>query len=224
MRSSRSSWPLLQKEITKRFGADPRSSTDFGRIINSGHTQRIKNLLDQGGFELVCGGEVDVEQKYVAPTVVRAVAGDAAVMGEEIFGPVLPVLTFEDLTEATDRINAGDKPLALYLFTGSDATVEHVIGATSSGGVCVNEAITHLLVSSLPFGGVGDSGYGVLPRAVGLRDLQPPQGRLPPPLVADRRAVAQPALPEVEAEADPPLLLRVARAWGRAAPGPTIPP
>ena len=111
-------------------------------------------------IELVCGGEVDVEAKYVAPTVLRAVAGNAAIMGAEIFGPVLPVLTFDDLTEVTDAISAGDKPLALYLFTGSDETVEQVLSTTSSGGVCVNDAITHLLVPTLPFGGVGDSGYG----------------------------------------------------------------
>ena len=73
---------------------------------------------------------------------------------------MLPVLAFDDLTEVTDAISAGDKPLALYLFTGSDETVEHVLDNTSSGGVCVNDAITHLLVPTLPFGGVGDSGYG----------------------------------------------------------------
>ncbi len=151
---------LLTQEIAKRYGADPRSSRDFGRIISTGHAQRLKDLLDQGGYERVCGGDVDVEAKYVAPTVLRALSSDAAVMGEEIFGPVLPVLTFEDLSEVTDVINAGDKPLALYLFTGSDATVQHVLESTSSGGLCVNDAITHLLVSALPFGGVGDSGYG----------------------------------------------------------------
>jgi aldehyde dehydrogenase (NAD+) len=150
----------LRAEIAQRYGPAPQESRDFGRMVNVSHTQRVKNLLDQGGYEVVCGGEVDVERRYVAPTVLRGVSPDAAVMGEEIFGPVLPVLTFDDLTEVTAAINAGDKPLALYVFTASDETVEQVLSSTSSGGVCVNDAISHLLVSSLPFGGVGDSGYG----------------------------------------------------------------
>lgn len=151
---------LLGKEISKRYGAAPRRSKDFGRIVNTLHAERLKGLLDGGGYELVCGGEVDVTERYVAPTVLRGVSRDAAVMGDEIFGPVLPVLAFDDVAEVTDAITAGDKPLALYLFTGSDETVEQVLGTTSSGGVCVNDAMTHLLVPTLPFGGVGDSGYG----------------------------------------------------------------
>jgi aldehyde dehydrogenase (NAD+) len=101
-----------------------------------------------------------VANRYVAPTILRGVTRDSAVMGEEIFGPVLPVLGFDDLTEVIDAVNAGDKPLALYLFTASTDTVDRVLAGTSSGGVCVNDAISHLLVSSLPFGGVGPSGYG----------------------------------------------------------------
>ena len=150
----------LRREIDKRYAGDPRRSADFGRIVNGRHAQRLKGLLDRGGYELVCGGEVDVEERYVAPTVLRGVADDAAVMGEEIFGPVLPVLAFDDLGEVTAAISAGDKPLALYLFTGSDETVDQVLTNTSSGGLCVNEVMTHLMVPGLPFGGVGASGYG----------------------------------------------------------------
>ncbi len=150
----------LQTQITRRYGSAPRTSKDFGRMINTRHTQRVKDLLDQGGFEIVCGGEVDVEERYIAPTVLRGVTMDSAVMGAEIFGPVLPVLVFDDLTEVTDAISGGDKPLALYLFSSSERTVQQVLATTSSGGLCVNEAIGHLLVPSLPFGGVGDSGYG----------------------------------------------------------------
>ena len=150
----------LTAEIAQRYGSDPRASKDFGRMINPGHTQRLQNLLDGVGYDVVCGGEVDVEKRYVAPTVLRNVSRDSAVMGEEIFGPVLPVLTFDDLSEVTGAINTGDKPLALYLFTASERTVEQVVSTTSSGGICVNDAISHLLVSALPFGGVGESGYG----------------------------------------------------------------
>ena len=151
---------LLQDEIRKRYGAEPRKSDDYGRIVNTGHAQRLKNMLDQGGYELVCGGEVDVESRYVAPTIVRDVSPDAGVMGEEIFGPVLPVLTFDDIAEPIAEVNLGDKALALYLFTGSDDTAQRVIAETSSGGVCVNDAMAHIVVPGLPFGGVGESGYG----------------------------------------------------------------
>lgn len=187
----------LRAEIDKRYGADPSTTEDFGRIVTSRHAQRIKNLLDADEGEVVCGGEVDVEAKYVAPTVVRGVTRDSALMSEEIFGPVLPVLVFDDLTEVTDAINAGDKPLALYLFTSSEEVADQVQDTTSSGAFVVNEAVTHLLVSALPFGGVGQSGYGayhgrsgfetfshrkaVLRRPAWVRDpgvLNPPYSRL----------------------------------------------
>lgn len=150
----------LTTQLRKRYGADPRTSADFGRMVNRRHTERVKALLDGGGHEVVVGGEVDLEARYVAPTVVRTTDLDAPLMREEIFGPVLPVLTFTDVAEVCDTIRAGDKPLALYVFTASDEVVEQVLSTTSSGGVCVNDALTHLLVSSLPFGGVGESGYG----------------------------------------------------------------
>ena len=150
----------LRAEIVARFGTDPKQSKDYGRVVNSSHTTRIKGLLEEGGFEVAHGGEVDVEANYVAPTLLRGVTPGAGVMEEEIFGPVLPLLPFDDLAEPIAAINAGDKPLALYLFTASEETVQRVLDETSSGGVAVNDAITHLLVPGLPFGGVGESGYG----------------------------------------------------------------
>ncbi len=150
---------LVKKELRVRYGKDPRSSPDYGRIVSTGHAQRIKDLLDDGGFELVVGGETDVAERYIAPTVLRGVRQDAAVMGEEIFGPVLPVLTFDDIDQPIRMINAGDKPLALYVFGGQD-TADHVLARTSSGGACVNDAMVQVGVSEVPFGGVGQSGYG----------------------------------------------------------------
>ncbi len=150
----------LEKEISSRYGKDPRSSTDFGRIINENHTARIKGLLDAGGYQLVCGGQVDVDARYIAPTVLRDVSMDSAIMGEEIFGPVLPVIAFDELDEPIKAINSGEKPLALYVFTSSDATADRVLGETSSGGAVINDALVHLFADELPFGGVGESGYG----------------------------------------------------------------
>ncbi len=150
----------LREQVSKRYGDDPRTSPDFGRMVNSRHAERVRALLDAGGFDVELGGEVDVEGRYVAPTVLRGVARESAVMTEEIFGPVLPVLTFGDLDEVIEAVTAGDKPLALYLFTRSEEVVRQVETRTSSGGLVVNDAVVQLLVSSLPFGGVGASGYG----------------------------------------------------------------
>lgn len=151
----------LLRQLRKRYGRDPRSSPDYGRIVNGQHARRIAALLEGGGYDdVACGGDVDVEARYVAPTVLRGVKPDAPVMQEEIFGPVLPVLTFADIAEPIARINEGDKPLALYLFARSECTIERVLAETSSGGVSVNETLTHVANTVLPFGGVGESGHG----------------------------------------------------------------
>lgn len=149
----------LRAQIKKRYGDDPRRS-DLCRIIDSRHAQRLAALLDGQGYEVVCGGEVDIEERYVAPTVLRNVQPDAAVMREEIFGPILPVIAFDDLAEPIAAINHGDRPLAVYVFSASQEDTDRVLAETSSGAVCVNDTIDHLLVPSLPFGGVGQSGYG----------------------------------------------------------------
>jgi aldehyde dehydrogenase (NAD+) len=108
----------------------------------------------------VLGGQSDVESLYIAPTVLTDVPEDAPVMREEIFGPILPVLKVASIPAAIARINARPKPLALYVFSSSDATQQEVIAGTSSGGVVINHAVVHLGVQGLPFGGVGESGMG----------------------------------------------------------------
>ncbi|KAA1419293.1 aldehyde dehydrogenase family protein [Nocardioides humilatus] len=149
----------LRTELVERYGADPRASADFGRIVNERHTARIKGLLDGGGYdEVAVGGDVDIEGTYVAPTIVTGVKPDAALMGEEIFGPVLPVLAFDDISEPIAEINRGDHPLALYVFSKHNA--DRVLDGTTSGGACVNDTMMQVFPPSLPFGGVGESGYG----------------------------------------------------------------
>lgn len=149
----------LTAEIATRYGADPRQSPDFGRIVNERHTERIAGLLDGAGYEAVAaGGTVDVDARYIAPTIVTGVKPDAALMGEEIFGPVLPVLVFDDVSEPIAHLRAGDHPLALYVFARSSA--DRVLAETTSGGACVNDAMLQVFPPSLPFGGVGESGYG----------------------------------------------------------------
>jgi aldehyde dehydrogenase (NAD+) len=151
----------LAAVIHDRYGDDPRSSGSLGRIVNERHAQRLKGLLDAGGYKAVaCGGEVDAAARYVAPTVLAGVTTDAAVMAEEIFGPILPVLPVADVDEAIAYVNGHDKPLALYVFSSSSRTADEVLRKTSSGGACVNEVVSHLLPTALPFGGVGPSGTG----------------------------------------------------------------
>ncbi|HEY8295329.1 MAG TPA: aldehyde dehydrogenase family protein, partial [Micrococcaceae bacterium] len=147
----------LRNAVRGLFGADPRTSPDYGRIINDRHFGRLAALLD--GADVVFGGEADADSRYLAPTVLRSTA-DSAVMQEEIFGPILPLLEVAGEDEAISFINGRDKPLALYVFSGNKGTRERFTAETSSGALCFGIPAAHLLVHSLPFGGVGGSGTG----------------------------------------------------------------
>ena len=144
--------------IRRFFGADPKASPDFARIVNRNHAERLAGYL--AGGRVAAGGEVDLAARYIAPTILTDVSTDAPVMREEIFGPILPVLKVDDIGAAIAFINARDKPLALYLFTGDAAVRGQVLGGTSSGGVAVNDVVVQLSVPELPFGGVGMAGFG----------------------------------------------------------------
>ena len=141
------------------YGPDPHSSPDFARIVNARHHQRLRSLLPGGG-EIFVGGDANEEQRYFAPTILRNVPADAPVMAEEIFGPILPVLTVPDIDAAIAFVNARPKPLVLYLFTNDRAVQTQVLERTSSGGAVVNHTLLHEVIPSLPFGGVGASGMG----------------------------------------------------------------
>jgi aldehyde dehydrogenase (NAD+) len=143
------------------YGDDPFASPDYGRIVNDRHWERLTGLLDAGGFDAtICGGHGRREERYLPPTVLSGVKPDAALMQQEIFGPILPVITFDDVDEAVRFVNDRDKPLALYIFSTNDATIDRVIANTSAGGVCINHAVLQVGVGELPFGGVGPSGMG----------------------------------------------------------------
>ena len=148
----------MQQAIREFYGDDPAQSPDYARIVNDRHFGRLSQLLSDG--KPITGGVTDPTQRYIAPTILDQVAPDAAVMQEEIFGPILPVLEYSDVSEAIALIKARPKPLALYLFTRSAAIQERVLAQTSSGGVCINDTIMQIAASSLPFGGVGNSGMG----------------------------------------------------------------
>lgn len=148
----------IAKSITTMYGVDPQASKDYARIVNGRHFNRLTGLM-QGGT-IAAGGDTDEDDRYIAPTLLTNVADDAAVMREEIFGPLLPIIPVPDVDAAIARVNAGDKPLALYAFSSSQKTLDHVVAHTSSGGVALNHVVLHLLPPALPFGGVGESGSG----------------------------------------------------------------
>ena len=151
----------LAAAVTTFYGSDPRQSTDYARIVNERHHDRLMKLLDGRDYDAtVIGGTGDRTSRYLAPTILAGVKPDAAVMEDEIFGPILPVLTVGDVDEAIRFVNDRDKPLALYAFSSDDDTLEHVVANTSAGGVTLNHAVLHLAVPDLPFGGVGQSGMG----------------------------------------------------------------
>ncbi|MFF8874531.1 aldehyde dehydrogenase family protein [Streptomyces massasporeus] len=150
--------PLLADAVQTLYGSDPAASGEYGRIINERHFDRLTGLLDSG--RTVVGGTSDRTAKYLAPTVLADVDPDAPVMREEIFGPILPIVTVPGLDEAIDFINERDKPLALYVFSESDGTRRRFAAETSSGGLGHGLPLAHLTVSDLPFGGVGESGMG----------------------------------------------------------------
>jgi acyl-CoA reductase-like NAD-dependent aldehyde dehydrogenase len=148
----------LQRAITRFYGPDPRHSDSFGRIVNHRHFARLRALMHQGRTAI--GGQWDEQDLYIAPTVLTDLPSDAAILEEEIFGPILPVVGYGDIEEALAALRKRPKPLALYLFTGNRQLQERVIRDISSGSVVVNDVLVNQIVPGLPFGGVGDSGMG----------------------------------------------------------------
>ena len=148
----------LTAAIREFFGDDPSQSSDLSRIINQKQFDRLMGLLDSG--TTIIGGKTDAGTRYIAPTVLDNVTWESPIMQDEIFGPILPVLTYERFDQTLTQINARPKPLALYLFTRDQTKQQQVLTGTSSGGVCLNDTVLHIGVPDLPFGGVGQSGMG----------------------------------------------------------------
>ena len=148
----------VKQQIVRQYGQHPLENPDYGKIINEKHFERILGLIDQE--KVVAGGQYDRDRLQIAPTVMDHVTFDDPVMQEEIFGPVMPILTFKNLHEVIDRVNSMDHPLALYIFTSSKKTGEWVLSRTGFGGGCINDTIIHLATSEMPFGGFGESGMG----------------------------------------------------------------
>jgi aldehyde dehydrogenase (NAD+) len=148
----------LAGKIREFYGDDPSQSPDYCRIASERHTQRFAKLLE--GQKIHTGGQVDVARRYVAPTIVLDPAPDSMLMQEEIFGPVLPVITVDEMHHAVKFVADRPKPLALYLFSKSAVLEEVVLSKLSAGSVCINDAVLFMVSPELPFGGIGNSGMG----------------------------------------------------------------
>ena len=148
----------ISRQIRKQFGKDPLHNKNYGKIINEKHFQRICSLIDPD--KIIVGGENNPERLQITPTVMDQVTFQDAIMGQEIFGPVLPVLTYRTLDEAVSQIQSMPHPLALYLFTSDQTVVQKVTSRCGFGGGCINDTIIHLATSEMGFGGFGESGMG----------------------------------------------------------------
>ena len=146
------------KEIKRQYGDKPLENKDYGKIVNAKHFERLRGLIDRE--KVVVGGECDAASQQIAPTVMDGVTEADAVMGEEIFGPIMPILTFDDFDATIDGLKTKAKPLALYLFSKNKRRVSRVIKELTYGGGCVNDVVIHLATTEMGFGGVGESGMG----------------------------------------------------------------
>lgn len=148
----------IQKQIALQFGEKPLLNSNYGKIINEKHYHRVMGIIDQK--KVVFGGKGDEPSLRIEPTVMEGVTWEDAVMQEEIFGPVLPILSFVDIDQAIAGVRVREKPLALYLFTGSRKVEQKVLKTVSFGGGCINDTLIHLATPYMGFGGVGNSGMG----------------------------------------------------------------
>ncbi|MGH9089204.1 MAG: aldehyde dehydrogenase family protein, partial [Acidimicrobiales bacterium] len=159
----------LPAALARIEGTSPAATRT--RIVNDRHLDRLRRLLENTGGEIVTGGGVDIEERWIEPTVVLDPDPGAPIMQEEIFGPLLPVLRVDGVEEAIRFVDGRPKPLALYLFTGSREVERQVLASTSAGGVCINHVMYQFVAPTLPFGGVGNSGLGAYHGRRGFDEL-----------------------------------------------------
>jgi len=151
--------------VKKQYGLgnDARDNSDYCQVVNTAHHGRISALLKDAkanGGKVLIGGEMVKAGRFIAPTMIEGMSEDSAIMQEEIFGPILPIITFSDLDEAVAYVNSKPKPLALYIYAQDQGAINKVLQETSAGDTCVNQTMMHFLHQNLPFGGVNNSGIG----------------------------------------------------------------
>ncbi len=150
----------LTKVIVEFYGDNPMYSEDYGRIVTASHTKRLAQLIEENERNMVFGGEYNIEERYIAPTVFRGVQLDDSLMEEELFGPLLPTMSYQTLDEIDACLAKHAKPLAFYVFSERQTFVNQLLNRYAFGGGCVNDVVTHVASNYLPFGGVGSSGMG----------------------------------------------------------------
>ena len=156
----------LKAVIHEHYGENIKENPDYGRIINEKQTERLAKILESDKDLVVFGGDFDVEKRYIAPTLLDlgklgdASVSESAAMADEIFGPILPIVSYESLDEAVDKVRYGEKPLAMYIFSKNKEYTGSVKSRISSGNITINDTVKHVSIDSLPFGGVGHSGMG----------------------------------------------------------------
>lgn len=149
---------ILKQTIIGFYGNNIESNSDFPRIINQKQFSRLEQYLNNG--KLYFGGKTDISDNYIEPTILDEISFNDAIMKEEIFGPILPVLTFKNLTEVVDHNHENEKPLAMYLFSTNESEIKNFMKQTQFGGGCVNDVLSHIINDKVPFGGFGSSGLG----------------------------------------------------------------
>jgi aldehyde dehydrogenase (NAD+) len=149
---------FMKLEITKAYGENPKLSPDYARIINEKNWLRLANMIDEN--KVFFGGQNDIEDRYISPTLIDESTVDSLIMKDEIFGPLLPILSYENETEINTIISKYEKPLSLYVFTEDKKFAQKIIKQYSFGGGCINDTVVHFSNKRLPFGGVGHSGIG----------------------------------------------------------------
>lgn len=148
----------LKQEMVRQYGQNPLSNPDYGKIINRKHFDRVSGLIEPE--KLAHGGETDPEKLKIAPTILDGITWESPVMEQEIFGPILPILTFRQVEDIPRILENRPKPLAFYVFSGSKANIRYLLDRCSFGGGCINDTIIHLATPHMGFGGVGESGMG----------------------------------------------------------------
>lgn len=146
----------MKKYIEDFYGENPIESQDYPRIINNRHFNRLSSFLEKGN--ILIGGNRDEDNLYIEPTIIDKVTWDDPIMGEEIFGPILPIIKYKEIQEVIDTVNSKPRPLALYYFTTNKSNERKIINSISYGGGCINDTIVHVASAYLPFGGIGESG------------------------------------------------------------------
>ena len=173
----------IKKQITFMFSNTPKTSKSYGRIINERHTERLSNSLND--VDVAYGGEVDISERYIAPTIVVNPPLNSTLMQEEIFGPILPIMTVKNIDHAIEHIVNNDKPLAAYLFSKSDEDERKWLTSVSAGSIAINDVMMFTAVTDLPFGGVGASGMGQYSGKAGFDNFSHSKAIIKRPFIKD---------------------------------------